>query len=215
MTSLCKELSFLVQYFYDNGYPKSLVYSQIRKFIRSTQHKDLPVATVEPKIIHASFPYLGAPSEKLRSELEALTSKFFPFVKLELVFTNALKIGSLFNYKDALPLNMRSSIIYNYCCSRCGSGRYVGSTNRPLYMRISEHQGRSYRTGNQLKCPPHSSIRDHAMSCSKEVKAEDFTIVGSLAGKNKNNLLILESLHIRHAKPNLNDMSSAHPLVCF
>ena len=214
MTALCKELSFLVNYFQENGYPKRLVYSQIRKFIRSTQHNDLPVTTVEPKTIHASFPYLGPTSEKLRSELESITTKFFPFVKLELVFTNTLKIGSLFRYKDALPFNMRSSVIYDYCCSRCGSGRYVGSTNRPLYMRIAEHQGRSYRTGNQLKCPPHSSIREHANSCSKEVKADDFTIIGSMSDKNKHNLLILESLHICQLKPNLNDMGSAHPLVC-
>ena len=172
MTSLCKEFTFLVQYFHDNGYPKSLIYSQIRKFIRHSNHQSIPVQTAERKTIYASFPYMGPTSEKLRSQLEILCCKFFPYVKLEIVFTNSSKIGSLFHYKDILPQSMRSSVIYSYCCSQCESGRYLGSTIRPLYMRISEHRG-SYRTGNTLQCPPHSAIRDHTKSCSNSVKSED------------------------------------------
>ena len=214
MTALCKEFSFLAEYFYSNGYPKSLVYSQIRKFIRSTQHNEMPVQTVEPKTIHIAFPYIGPSSEKLRAELEILIRKFFPFIKLELIFTNPLKIGSFFQHKDVLPVHMRSSVIYKYCCSRCESGQYVGSTNRPLYMRISEHKGQSFRTGNKLQCPPHSAIREHANSCSKSLSMQDFTIIGSVPQQNKINLLILESLHIKQLKPQLSDMTSAYPLYC-
>ena len=213
MTSLCKELSFLVEYFTNNGYPKSLVYSQIGRFIRSTQHQELPVLTAEPKTIYASFPYLGPTSTKLRSELEIICRRYFPFIKLEIILSNSHKIGSLFQHKDVIPRDLKSSVIYSYCCSRCGSGRYIGSTIRPLYMRISEHRGCSYRTGNLLQCPSHSAIREHSKVCSKSVKSEDFTILESTPDRNRTNLLILESLHIRSQKPNLNDMNSAYPLL--
>ena len=144
------------------------------RFIRSTQHPELPIHTAEPKTIYASFPYFGPTSSKLRSELETVFRRYFPFVKLEIIFQNSFKIGSFFHYKDVLPLHMKSCVIYSYCCPRCGSGRYIGSTNRPLYMRISEHIGVSFRTGNQLQCPSHSSIRDHALNYWKSVNKEDF-----------------------------------------
>ena len=96
-------------------------------------------------------------------------------------------------------------------CPQCGSGCYVGSTIRPLYMRISEHNGRSFRTGNLLKVPGHSAIRDHAIKCSKSVRTEDFKILGS--EKNSVQLRMLESLFIKDLKPSLNDMNSAFPLV--
>ena len=78
-------------------------------------------------------------------------------------------------------------------------------------MRISEHNGRSFRTGNLLKVPGHSAIRDHAIKCSKSVRTEDFKILGS--EKNSVQLRMLESLFIKDLKPSLNDMNSAFPLV--
>ena len=69
---------------------------------------------------------MGATSEKLRSQLEIVARRFYPFVKLEIIFNNASKIGNFFRYKDDLPMHMKSSVIYNYCCPQRGSGRYVG-----------------------------------------------------------------------------------------
>ena len=158
-----------------------------------------------------SLPYFGPTNDKLKIDLEKITAKYFPFIKLHVVFSNPYTLSSLFKHKDVLPLSMRSSLVYSYRCPQCVSGCYVGSTIRPLYMRIAEHSGKSFRTGNLLRVPGHSAIRDHAKNCSKSVKIENFQILGT--EKNSMHLRMLESLIIKSEKPNLNDMNSAFPLM--
>ena len=104
---------------------------------------------------------------------------------------------------------MRSSLVYKYSCSRCESS-YVGSTSRTLGARVSEHLGKSYRTGNILTAPTHSSIRDHTFSCDSKADISNFKIISSTS--NILDLRILESLHIIKIQPDLNDMKSAFPL---
>ena len=208
-TALNKELSFLVQYFHNNGYPKPLVYAQIRKFIQSISHPTLVYATVEKRKMFISFPFFGPQSEKLKTEILDTLAKFYPQLDLKIILSNTYTIGSLFNYKDRLPMTLRSSIIYKYCCAHCASG-YIGLTIRPLHMRIAEHQGRSFRSGNVPQNPVPSSIRDHSLKCSKQISSSEFSIIGhELPG---NNLEMLESLHIYHHKPNLNINQSSYPL---
>ena len=94
--------------------------------------------------------------------------------------------------------------------AHCASGTYVGSTIRATHMRVAEHRGRSYRTGEQLENPPKSAIRDHALKCGKTVSIGEFSILAQ--EKNDLHLRILESLYIRHQKANLNEVKSAFPL---
>ena len=123
---------------------------------------------------------------------------------------NGFSIGSLFPYKDRQPKALQSSIIYKFCCAHCASGTYIGSTIRASYMRIAEHRGRSFRTGELLRNPKKSSIREHALVCGS-FSEKDFTVIGHEKGEI--NLRILESLFILREKPSLNDMKSAFPLT--
>ena len=123
---------------------------------------------------------------------------------------NNFRIGSLFKFKDILPKNLCSSVVYEYCCPQgCGSV-YIGSTIRTLHTRVCEHRGISNRTGNPLGCPSQSSPRAHSVRCSGDVTSSDFRIIGG--NKNPVDLRILESLYILKLKPNLNETSSAFPL---
>ena len=63
---------------------------------------------------------------------------------------------------------MRSSLVYSFRCALCES-EYVGSTVRILNPRVSEHSGRSSRTGARLLDPPRSLIRNHAKACSSSI----------------------------------------------
>ena len=91
---------------------------------------------------------------------------------------------------------------------------YVGSTSRTLNQRISEHKGRSVRTGAWLAKPPQSAIREHAEQCSYPIPASDFSIL-SQCNRSKNALRILESLYIYNVHPSLNDKKSAYPLKLY
>ena len=107
---------------------------------------------------------------------------------------------------------MRSGLIYKFCCVQCTS-EYVGSTTRSLRTRVAEHAGVSFRTGAALTRPPHSSIREHVLSCTgsiDNIHLDNFTIIGQ--HNNSFSLRILESMFIFKLKPILNDMQSSHPL---
>ena len=209
-TALNKELSFLVQYFHNNGYPKLLVYAQIRKFIRSISHPTPVYTTVDKRKMFISLPFFGAQSEKLKTEILDTLAKFYPQLDLKIILSNTYTIGSLFNYKDKIPMTLRSSVIYKYSCALCASGTYVGLTTRALHMRIAEHQGRSFRSGIASQRPLPSSIRDHSLKCSKQISSSDFTIIGQ--DRPGSSLELLESLFIYKLRPNLNSNQSSHPL---
>ena len=78
-----------------------------------------------------------------------------PSVKFVFILSNTRTIGSLFKFKDTLPKESRSCVIYKYVCSQC-EALYVGSTIRTLHTRMSEHLGMSPRTGQPLSQVTHN-----------------------------------------------------------
>ena len=138
-------------------------------------------------------------------------SKYFPQINIRVIQTNKNTVGSVFKYKDVVPAMLRPSIIYEFCCGRCSSTSYVGSTTRPLYKRVAEHRGRSFCTGELAKNPKETAILTHGKNFSHGVGEENFKIIGST--KNEISLRILESLIIKEKKPNLNKNLSAFPLL--
>ena len=208
-TALNKELSFLVNFFFNNGYPKSLIYKQIHKYIKNVLYPIKPVPTVEKRKVYASIGYYGKFSENLKTELTNFVERFYPQVDFRVCLVNGFTISALFPYKDFLPLELRSSIVYKYSCAHCASGTYVGSTMRVAYMRFAEHEGISFCTGLPLNQPKHSSIREHTARCGPFDRSK-FAIIGQ--EKSEVHLRILESLFIQQEKPELNDMQSSFPL---
>ena len=111
----------------------------------------------------------------MKGELSKLFLKYFPSLDFKIILVNSFTIGSLFKFKDSLPLVSPSSVVYQYECSACQS-KYVGSTH--LGSRMSEHRGRSLRTDALLTAPLHSAIRDHCQhTCSVLVLPSNFKIL--------------------------------------
>ena len=208
-TALNREFSFLVEFFFQNGYPKKVVYKCINNFISKILHPPPIFATVNKKKMFAPMPYAGKHSEKMGDEVISLVNTYFGQIDLTIVFTNKNTIGSLFRFKERLPMGLLSSVIYQFCCAQCASGTYVGSTTRALHMRIAEHMGRSFRTGRVIQSSK-SAIRDHAEQGCNSINVKDFKVLGHQ--KNDVHLRILESLYILRSKPTLNGMQSAFPL---
>ena len=77
-------------------------------------------------------------------------------------------------------------------------------------MRMSEHQGKSYRTGKFVQ-NSNSAIFDHKFSCDTQINSNNFKILDHASSEFR--LRILESLHIHKERPPLNDMQSAMPLL--
>ena len=176
-------------------------------------HPKLPfrLHTVAKRKLYISMLYLGKHSDGLKDEIENVVGKYFPQIDLRVICTNPNAVGYFFRFKDIFPTMQRSSIVYEFSCGRCPSTSYVGSTIRPLYMRVAEHRGRSYRKGKIIQNPPHSTIRDHRLKSPQHYPSdENFKILGQ--AKNEISLRILESLHIAKSRPCLNNQQSAFPL---
>ena len=63
-----------------------------------------------------SLPYFGQFSEKLRSVLVVLLGRHFSDVRFNAVLVNKFTAGSFFNYKDKLPMRLKSSLVYKFSC---------------------------------------------------------------------------------------------------
>ena len=43
--------------------------------------------------------------------------------------------------KNALPVQLRSGVVYQYTCPKCNLGFYIGCTIRQLRVRVAAHGG--------------------------------------------------------------------------
>ena len=207
--SLHNEFCFLKKYFHNNGFPIALVNSCVSKFLNSIYANIPNPDNISSQKFYVSLPYFGHLSENFKKEFLILLKQYFPNIDFHIVLSNNYRICNLFNFKDRLPLELRSSLVYKFSCTQCVSS-YIGSTSRALAVRVSEHKGVSVRTGRMLAAPSHSNIREHVYKCNSPLSIDQFKILESC--NNNIDLRILESLYIYKTQPSLNNMQSAHPL---
>ena len=206
------EVSFLRNFFHNNGFPHNIFNSQLEKFLSKKLDFHEIVLTVPKKPAYFVLPYFGHKSVLLVKQLSHLISDHFAHIDPKIILVNGHKVKNVFGYKDTLPLLLRSSVIYEYSCpQQCGSA-YVGSTIRTLQTRVMEHKGLSIRTGRPLANPPQSAIRQHSEQCcgGGPIPKDNFSILSSI--NSCTDLRINESLYIYKTKPLLNETSSAFPL---
>ena len=136
---------------------------------------------------------------------------FYPQVVARVVFKPNSTIQSFFNIKDKIPIELRSSVIYQYQCRECNL-RYVGQTGKHLKERISNHLGISSRTERPLAKPPHSTIREHSHANDHPIYRDSFKVLGTYTSDMER--LTAEALFIHHLKPELNFQEN-HNLLYF
>ena len=207
------EIEFLKTFFLNNGFPTNLFYSVVNKFLFKYYEPSNNDSSDDPddaRKIYFRLQYFGHQSEKMKLEMQNVLMNLVPSVKFVFILSNTRTIGSLFKFKDTLPKESRSCVIYKYVCSQC-EALYVGSTICTLHTRMSEHLGMSPRTGQSLSQPSQSSIRNHCyQSCQCAPSFSNFSVIDS--DSNPLSLRIKESIHIHSSKPSLNETNSAYPL---
>ena len=88
------------------------------------------------------LPFLGHLSYLICIKLRYLIHKFYPYVDLKGVFRRGFSIWNLFDFKDKMPLECKSSIIYYIKCNKCGpSLAYLGKTKNTIYERFYGSNG--------------------------------------------------------------------------
>ena len=203
------EFDFLTTFFQNNNFPLHLIHKHIRTFLNKT-FSPTQNTNIDKSMIHyIVLPYYGFLSYTLRKSLHKLLKHCYPNTIFRFIFTNSKTIGTMFKHKEALPHHLISNIVYQFDCSQCKM-RYIGETQRNLHLRTAEHQGLSPRTGRKIATPSSSSVRSHSELMNHPFSCSDFKILHK--ARSSFDLLILESLYIKHLTPELNSNSSSLPL---
>ena len=120
---------------------------------------------------------MGNMSGVIKTGLFKALYKCLPFRKLRAIFKSTNRLKSCFNIRDVLPELLRSCQIYKFTCGSC-SASYTGKIFWHLKVRVSEHQGVSFRTGKIVKGTLYTSVRDHMLECNNIVTWDDFKVWG-------------------------------------
>ena len=116
-----EELSFLKQVFLKSGYPLPFIDNCFKTFVGKLFIKRPQLAAVEKKILFLSLPYLGEISLQTRTKLTKSLKGLLSSCKLQILFKSQRKLSNVFRFKDRLPFDLVSGLVYKYTCSRCNS----------------------------------------------------------------------------------------------
>ena len=115
-------------------------------------------------------------------------SKDFGFsdFNIKLVF-NSFKIKNYFSYKDPIPDDLKSFLVYKFTCASCSSS-YIGETCHHFKTRIEEHIKKDNKS--HIFKHPHSMV-----TCFDSYNSLCFKIIDK--ANSKFHLKIREALHIK------------------
>ena len=198
----------------NNGFPLKFTDTAIGKTLDKliNNRSKVTVPTVPRRLIYFPISYTGKHSLNVRNKLSKLLREFYPQCLIRVIFKPEKTIHNMFRFKDMIPTDLTSSVVYQYTCDSC-KATYIGKTKRHLKTRIHEHKGRSVRTGKLITAPLHSAIREHSHEADHPIKDNNFTILAS--GSSDTDLLILESIFQSVERPTLGGCESSTPLLCF
>ena len=123
-----------------NDYPEKFFDGIVRSFLNKIFEK--PSSTFEPiepkRIVLFTLPFSGLHYVQIRNQINKLFSSAYPHIQIRCIFRPMQRLWAFLGFKDRIPLNLRSRIVYKYKC-QCCNALYVGETVRHFHKRISEH----------------------------------------------------------------------------
>ena len=147
--------------------------------------------------------YLWPIPLQVRTKIRNAMKSTLNCCKLQVIFKNKRKLSNMLKFKDRVPCNLVSGVVYEYTCGRCNSSFY-GETEKHLKIRSGEHIGISPLTFKKTKPSKESSIRHHILKFDNNPSFDEPTI---LAHGNKKYLF-----EIKRDQPVLNKSISSATL---
>ena len=112
----------------------------------------------------------------------------------DIVFKNKITSGLNFHYKDWIPKDLISGVIYKFQSTLNNESCY-GIFVTHLNLRISQHIGISPLTKKQIK-PKNNSVTDHLLFSNNTASYIDFIIL-----MRENKKLLLKEWRLKDKKP--------------
>ena len=82
--------------------------------------------------------------------LQNSINKNLPFCKIKVIFKSATRLSKFFRFKNKVPFNLRSNVVYKFSCGRCNA-TYYGESCRHLNIRVGAHSCVSPLTGKSRR----------------------------------------------------------------
>ena len=149
MQSFHLEVEQLRQIFKCNNYPVALIDQCVKTFLNKIYVPKRILITVPKKDVLIILPFLGQFSLNLRSRLHNCFNKTLPRCNIKVIFQSKNLLTNLIRFKDSIPKELRSHIVYKFLCSNCNI-TYYGETERHLNVRPGEHLSLSALTGKRV-----------------------------------------------------------------
>ena len=128
-------------------------------------------------------------------------NKTLPQFNIKVFFQSKNRLSNLFRFKDSIPKELRSHIVYKFLCSNCNI-TYYGETERHLNVRSGEHLSLSALTGKRVNNNKKLAVKDHCLFFDHVGSFEDLSILTYESNSFK--LLIKEALLVSKDNPLLN-----------
>ena len=198
-----------------NSYPLEFVDHCITAFMNKRYKKQTTTKNDEKPQQMIILPYLGKLSLEIRNRLRKYISKHVSDCKLLIIFRSNRRLSSIFRFKDTIPQDLQSYILYQFTCGVCNNS-YIGKTDRHCRIRWSEHlKMQPFRGGVSKNKQKPTAVNIHSTSTSHEATYSDFKIIGRERSRNQFHLKVKESLLIKKLSPELNGQDSSIPLLLF
>ena len=124
--------------FRKNGYLENFIGKWFKRFLNNIHLAEESVPTVEKKSFLLLLPYLGIISLQTRTKLQQILKGVLNCCKLEIAFKSQTRLSNSFHYKDPIPKNLISGVVYKFQCGLCNES-YYGESIRHLDTRSGEH----------------------------------------------------------------------------
>ena len=202
------ELTKLIDVFKNNGYLESFINNCFKVFLESKYRVREKVITLPKKTLFLVLSYLGPLPLQTRTKFKKSLKGILNCCKLQIVFKSQNKLATAFRFKDRIPKEFTSGVVYKFQWGFCNESYYGGCVIH-FNVRIGEHVGISPLTKKKVK-PKCSAVSDHLLLCNHSPYFESFSV---LTKENKKFLLGLKkSLLIMRDKPSLNRNIRSAPL---
>ena len=168
--------------------------------------------TVEKHLLILLLPLLGDISLQLRTKLTKSFKSILNCCKVHIVFKSQTILSSQFRFKEPLPFDLMSKVVYKYMYGIYNSS-YYGERDRHLRVRAGENIGLLPLTFK--KCKPSKKVQ-FVTICYFVIMTPPFEEVSVVAKASfKFSLEIKNSLLIKKDTPNLNKNTASVELFLF
>ena len=213
-TRFHEEVSKLKVIWQKNGFPLFFIDNCVKKFLDKLFIKKTSNDSPKKEVI---FPmvFLGKITLQVKKKIQSTFKELCPGMKLKIVLSSPNRLRSGFVFKDKLPREMDSMLLYKFTCGTCNC-TYIGETKRHFQVRSSEHMGLSILTSNLLKynASNATAVRKHCNDLEHDNNIDNIQIVGHAS--NKFHLRLKESLLISMVNPTIiNVQKKSIPLCVF